>query len=99
MPPTELERIVDRHGWQLMEFERSVERTDATVENIRRDLKTVVQDQQQDHEAFTRYIAVAENAATAAREAADKGVTTKQLYLSFILAVCAVIGTLIGIHA
>lgn len=98
MAEMELARIIDRQGWAIKELEKTIDRTDANVEDIRRDVKDVVDKQREDHEAFARYVAVAETATRAAEKVAERAVTSRQLYVSFILAVCAVVGTLIGIH-
>ena|SRR5258708_4287247 len=90
-------KTLERHGWKLNELEGMLKRRDASFMEITRDVSDVKNKQQIDHEAFTKYIAVAEAATRAAEKAAEKAVTAKQLYISFALAVIA-LATLLQVH-
>lgn len=98
MNDEEYRRAVDRLGWKNKELEESLKRTDANLENLRTDVKYVMKAQQEDHEAFGKFIALATAAQEAAKEAADKTVTAKQLYVSVAVAVIALAAFLSSIH-
>lgn len=100
MAAGDITRTVDRQGWKIEEITKSLERTDANVENVRRDVKSVTEEQKRDHEAFIKYVAIAEGAAVAAKQAADNSATAKQIYIAFAAAVIALAGViLVGISA
>lgn len=92
----EQERKLDRLGWDIRGMKEDTIRIEATLEDHRRDVKDVKDKQREDHEAFNKYVAVAEAATKAAKEIAEKTVTSKQLYISFAATFVALGGLIVG---
>lgn len=88
----EQERTLDRHGWDLKNIHDLIRRRDSSLMDIIKDVNGVKAEQQKDHELLTNYIAVADAAAKAAEKAAERAVTGKQLYLTGIGIVIALVG-------
>lgn len=94
-PMTTIERELLDHKYKLDGFDEALQRKDADVEDVRRDVRSLKKTVQEDHEAFGKYVARAEAAAELAERAANNSVSAKQLYISFALAVCAILGVLL----
>lgn len=92
---TAIERDLLDHKYKIESIEEALERKDADTEDIRRDVRTLKKTVQEDHEAFGKYVARAEAAADLAERAANNSVSGKQLYISFAVAVCAILGILL----
>lgn len=95
MPLTEVERQLLEHKYQIESLEEGLERKDANIEDIRRDVRALKKTVQEDHDNFTTYVAVAKSAAEAAEKAANSSVSAKQLYISFASATCVILGIIL----
>lgn len=84
-------RRLDRVGWKQQEHDRKL----GTVE---KGLDNVTRNQQKDHERLEMYIAVSESAAKAAKDAADRSLTAKQLYITLGAFLVALAALIIGLH-
>lgn len=84
-------RAMDRLGWKQKE-------QGDKLENFGRGLSDLVDRQQKDHERLDRFIAVSESAAKAAKDAADRSLSAKQLYISLGVFLLALAALIIGLH-
>lgn len=98
------ERKLWEHDWAIKGLSDSLIRTDANVEDVKRSVRQIYADREKDREerekdriALAKFISTAEAAAQAAKDAAEKSVTSKQFYLGVGTAAIAIIGVLLGI--